>query len=374
MSAGPLDAFLNRLEQELRQRGHVDARVIDEARDHLLDAVEDGQRRGLSIEDAQREALERFGAPDLIAAQVAPGRHQMLNRMAVVLDRVWSRKWWILVPTAATALVTSVLSFYYLPTRYRSETVIHILSQRLPDDVAARAQMPGPDGSADRFRARVESITESILSRSRLEWIIRDFGLYGAARSGVPSAEQVLMMQRDISVNLVLTPRPADAVLGGLRVSFQSADPKLAMRITERLASLFVEENLRDREMQVQVGTQFLDAELADVRRRLIELEAGLERLRVSNPRQPLSQADLLPYEVVRDRYRQLLVRSEEARSVANLERRQLGEQFKIVEGARVPERPVGPSRLGVNVAGTLAGLGLGFVLVAVRGRSTDRD
>ncbi|HWN84573.1 MAG TPA: hypothetical protein VNN99_05470, partial [Vicinamibacterales bacterium] len=142
---------------------------------------------------------------------------------------------------------------------------------------------------------------------------------------------------------------------------------------TERLASLFVQENLRDREMQVQHETLFLDTELADARRRLVELEAGLERQRASNPRQSLSQADLLPYEVVRDRYRQLLVRSEEIRSAENLERRALGQQFRIVEGARVPERPIGPTRMSVNVMGTLAGLGLGFVLVAVRGRSTDR-
>jgi len=271
----------------------------------------------------------------------------------------------ILAPTAATAIITSVLSFYYLPTRYRSETVIHIIAQRVPD------YMMAPSADADRGRARAESISQSILSPSRLEWIIRDFGLYGA-RSGRPSADQVLMMQRDIAVNFLPAPRPADAVLAGLRVSFQSADPKLAMRITERLAALFVQENMRDREMQVAGETQFFDAELADVRNRLIELEAGLERLRASNPRQPLSQADLLPYEVVRDRYRELLVRREETRSVANLERRQIGDQFKIVEGARVPERPVGPTRTSVNVMGTLAGLGLGFVLVAVRGRSTD--
>ena len=52
-------------------------------------------------------------------------------------------------------------------------------------------------------------------------------------------------------------------------------------------------------------------------------------------------------------------------------ERRQIGEQFRLLEPARLPERPVGPSRLAVNATGALAGLGLGLVLVATRGRST---
>ena len=124
--------------------------------------------------------------------------------------------------------------------------------------------------------------------------------------------------------------------------------------------------------MQALGHTLFLDAELADARRRLVELEAGLERLRVSNPRQPLSQADLLPYEVVRDRYRQLLVRSEETRSAepissaarsANSSGSWKGRVFPNVRSDRAV--------CAVNLAGALAGLGLGFVLVG-RARPID--
>jgi uncharacterized protein involved in exopolysaccharide biosynthesis len=85
-----------------------------------------------------------------------------------------------------------------------------------------------------------------------------------------------------------------------------------------------------------------------------------------------LSPAHLLPYEVLQQRYKELLIKSEEARTVVNLERRQIGEQFRIFGRPQVPERPVGPSRLGVNLAGTFAGLGLGFVLLRLRERSNE--
>ena len=43
-------------------------------REHLIDAVNDGLGRGLSAEDAEREAFERFGPPEAIAAHLIPGR------------------------------------------------------------------------------------------------------------------------------------------------------------------------------------------------------------------------------------------------------------------------------------------------------------
>jgi uncharacterized protein involved in exopolysaccharide biosynthesis len=105
------------------------------------------------------------------------------------------------------------------------------------------------------------------------------------------------------------------------------------------------------------------------MRDRLIAYENKLEGLRVQNGRRPLSQTDLLPYEVLQQRYKALLIKGEESRIAANFERGEMGEQFRVIEAARLPERPLGPSRLGVNVLGTFAGLGLGLVLVGVRGR-----
>ena len=75
---------------------------------------------------------------------------------------------------------------------------------------------------------------------------------------------------------------------------------------------------------------------------------------------------------MLRERYKALLIRREEYRSVANQERRERGEQFKVAAAARLPERPLGPSRLSVNLAGALMGLGFGLAVVGVKGRRRD--
>ncbi len=48
------------------------------------------------------------------------------------------------------------------------------------------------------------------------------------------------------------------------------------MKVTERLASLFIEENLRDREGLAEGANQFLESQLDDARRKLVEHETKL--------------------------------------------------------------------------------------------------
>lgn len=358
----PLDDYLRRLEHAMRDRGIDDPRIVAEAREHLADAVANGRQRGLTIEDAEREALERFGAPELVAAHAATEKDMMMQRLATALGTIWYRKWWVLAPTLATAIVTSVLSYYFLPTRYRSESVIVVVPQRVTTDA-------GTSVSASAARARVHELSLQVLSRTRLERIIMDFGLYDVAKGAAPLGDQVLRMRDDIAVTLLGEPD----VEGGVRVSFVSSDPRTALRVTERIASLFVEENLRHRENKVEMTGQFVDDQIYELRGRIVDYEQKLDALRASSRGRRLSQADLLPYEVLQERYRHLLVLAEESKTGLDLERRQVGEQFKIVDAARLPETPVGPSRHIVNVAGALVGLGLGVALVAARGRSEPR-
>ena len=63
-------------------------------------------------------------------------------------------------------------------------------------------------------------------------------------------------------------------------VSYIGRDPRTVMQVTDRLASFFIEESLRDRQVLAEGTNQFLESQLEDARRRLIEHEKKLEEFR----------------------------------------------------------------------------------------------
>ena len=173
----------------------------------------------------------------------------------------WRRKWWAILP----ALVISLGVVAYvrtLPNLYTSDTLILVVPQQVPE-AYVRSTV------TTRIEDRLQTITQQILSRTRLERIIQDFNLYSDVRKTAIMEDVVERMRSSIGVQVV----KGDA----FRVSFTSDDARTAMRVTERLASLFIEENLRDREVLAEGTNQFLEAQLEEARRRLVETEHKVE-------------------------------------------------------------------------------------------------
>ena len=71
-------------------------------------------------------------------------------------------------------------------------------------------------------------------------------------------------------------------------------------------------------------------------------------------------------YDTLAESYRQLLAKSENSKMAASLEQRQIGEQFRLLDPARVPLKPNSPNRIRINLMGTAAGIGLGLLLLGL--------
>ena len=169
----------------------------------------------------------------------------------------------------------TVVVAHYLPNRYRSETVILVVPQQVPESYVRSTV-------TSRIEDRLQSISQQILSRTRLERIIQDFNLYERERQmGIMEDVVERMRTRDIRVDTL----KGDA----FRIAFIGDNPMTVMRVTDRLASHFIDENLRDREILAQGTSQFLTVQLEDARRRLIEQEKKLEAYRL----RPLGRASI---------------------------------------------------------------------------------
>jgi hypothetical protein len=71
-------------------------------------------------------------------------------------------------------------------------------------------------------------------------------------------------------------------------------------------------------------------------------------------------------YSTLQTLYQTLLAKQEESKIAANLERRQVSAQFKLLDPARLAEKPFGPRRRLIAAAGVAAGLCFGLALVAL--------
>lgn len=183
-----------------------------------------------------------------------------------ILRILWSRKWLILVPFAL-GTAGSLISAARVPLQYRSETLIMVVPQRISDEYVKRTD-------TTRMEDRLRSINEQIQTRSRLERIIEELDLYPEERTRLAMEDVVRRMRAN--VNVTLEGRTQEA----FRVSFTHPNPRVAQQVTERLASWYIEENLRDREVLAASTNEFLDAELDEAKQRLLEHEKKLEQYR----------------------------------------------------------------------------------------------
>src|SRR5262249_29424756 len=138
--------------------------------------------------------------------------------------------------------------------------------------------------------------------------------------------------------------------------SFASSDPQSAMRGADRLTSLIIDGSLRDREILLAGTVEFLKTQIDDMKQQIVAFEKVLDQIRATSGGRRLSQADVLQYEALQETLKALLLKSQDAKFAESLESRQIGEQWRVVDQPRLPDRPSGPNRTLVDGVGGLTG------------------
>ena len=159
---------------------------------------------------------------------------------------------------------------WVLPPRYQSSTLILVEQPTMPKDYVT------PNVSDD-LQERMQSITQQILSRTRLLHIIDQFNLYAGDHGDRLPDDKVDRMRKDIDIELV---RDARNQITAFNVSFSSPDPHLAQQVTSELTNLFINENLEVRQQQSEGTTQFLEDQLESARKSLAEQEDKIRQFK----------------------------------------------------------------------------------------------
>ncbi len=118
------------------------------------------------------------------------------------------------------------------------------------------------------------------------------------------------------------------------------------------------------RSESLRAEIQTLDQQIADKeqrRRGIIEQIARYDARIAGVPARESELASLTrDYETLQRVYTDLLSKREQSKVAANLERRQIGEQFSVLDPARLPEKPFSPNRPLFLLIGLVAGLAFG--------------
>ena len=194
------------------------------------------------------------------------------------------RFWLILICSIALLGVGAGLSYVISP-RYMSQTLVIIEQQKVPEDYVKPVV-------EENLGARLASMKEQILSRSRIEPIIERFNLYSGNQATMD--DRVAMTQKAIGVKPIPS---AGGGMPGFYITFTAQDARTAQQVCGEITSLFVSENLSAREQSAEGTTEFLKQQLADAKRNLDDQDAKLAAFEQKNigklPGQTLHLGDM---------------------------------------------------------------------------------
>ena len=188
-----------------------------------------------------------------------------------ILEIVIRRRWIIIIPLCI--FLTLGLAYTLTVSKiYEASTTILIQPQKVPTGYVRSIV------STDN-QQRINTISKLILSRTNLEKVIKEFGLYQDENAkNMYLEDKILNMREKISVRQNSTQRGGTEAFS--ITFFYKDNPELVKNIVNKLATFFMDENLKARESQAIGTSEFLESELAKIKKKLEDREQALASYR----------------------------------------------------------------------------------------------
>jgi polysaccharide chain length determinant protein (PEP-CTERM system associated) len=194
---------------------------------------------------------------------------------------------------------------------------------------------------------------------------------FGGGGSDIAAAAQLERALADLrGLELRLTPEHPDVVrakrlVEDLEKKVEQEAGTKADGKTRPLTATEIAKRNRVKELETELES--LDRQIAKKISDESELRATLAGYRARVEAVPTRESELASltrdYDTLQSQYRSLLTKKEDSKVAEELERRQVGEQFKIADPPRRPERPYRPNRRMMALGGAAGGLALGLGL-----------
>lgn len=181
-------------------------------------------------------------------------------------------RWYLLVATFSAMLLFTAL-IRQLPNEYEATTAILVDPQKVPEKYVTAAVSSDPG-------ERLNTITQQVLSRTRLQEIITRLKLYPEL-TGKMSEEEIVEQMRDhVKIQVRQGSGPQ---LSTFTITFRGRDRNLVADVANELANSFIQWNVDSREQQVQGTQEFMSSELEGARKNLEEQENKLRVFKMSH-------------------------------------------------------------------------------------------
>lgn len=199
--------------------------------------------------------------------------------ISVTIREYWAiivRRKLVVVGVVVVCLLLAGILCVVLPKSYRSSTLILIENAKIPEDY-----VKGLVGAS--VEERLTMLQQQVLSRTLLGQVVEEFNLYDG-NSGPEGLDRVIEgLKKEIKVDTVGTVTNRGKTVEAFTVSFAHESPVTAMKVTAKIASLYIEENLKVREQMVTGVSAFLEQELNSAKATLEAQEQAIGKFKTKH-------------------------------------------------------------------------------------------